>query len=61
MLYVDVVDFKRVNSRLGHGAGDRALRVIAARLEEALPEGDSVVRLGGDEFACVLRGVDGPR
>lgn len=52
---LDVDEFKSVNDRHGHDAGDELLRVIAMRLRTVLPEGDLVGRLSGDEFAMILR------
>ena len=46
----DVDDFKLVNDRLGHPAGDRVLAEVAARLRQ----GGESFRLGGDEFALLL-------
>jgi len=51
---LDVDDFKRVNDRFGHPAGDRLLGQVAARLRQ----GGEAFRLGGDEFAILLPGAD---
>ena len=51
---VDVDDFKRVNDRFGHPAGDRVLERIATRLRQT----GEAFRLGGDEFALLLPGYD---
>ena len=49
---LDIDDFKRVNDRFGHPAGDRVLAQIGARLRQ----NGEAFRLGGDEFALLLPG-----
>jgi diguanylate cyclase len=56
MLIVDVDHFKAVNDDLGHDAGDEALKMLAARITEAVGEDGIVGRLGGEEFGVFLPG-----
>jgi len=51
---IDIDDFKRLNDRLGHAAGDQALVALAARVSESLRPMDHVARFGGEEFVVLL-------
>jgi len=54
LAYIDVDNFKVVNDRFGHGAGDDLLRTVAETLNANVRPTDTVARLGGDEFALLF-------
>ncbi|MGH3023367.1 MAG: diguanylate cyclase [Gaiellaceae bacterium] len=54
LLVLDVDDFKAINDRLGHLAGDTVLAAVADRLRRAVRRADIACRVGGDEFAVIL-------
>lgn len=51
----DVDDFKEINDKFGHMAGDAALKEIVRVMFENIDENDAVVRYGGDEFIIVYK------
>lgn len=53
VLMLDLDDFKPINDRFGHAAGDDVLREVAKRLRRCVRGGDLVARLGGDEMVLV--------
>jgi diguanylate cyclase (GGDEF)-like protein/PAS domain S-box-containing protein len=58
LLFVDVDGLKRINDTYGHEAGDRLLRAVGSRLDQAFREADVVARIGGDEFVVMLETDD---
>ena len=54
LILADIDDFKSVNDRFGHVAGDRVLRSFSDRLRRILRASDIVGRFGGDEFLILL-------
>lgn len=55
VMMMDLDWFKKVNDTYGHLVGDKVLREVAARIQSALRDSDSVGRYGGEEFLVVLR------
>jgi diguanylate cyclase (GGDEF)-like protein/PAS domain S-box-containing protein len=54
LIICDVDKFKAINDTYGHTAGDRALRIVADTLKNALRKADIPGRYGGDEFMVIL-------
>jgi diguanylate cyclase (GGDEF)-like protein len=54
LMLVDVDDFKLLNDRLGHSAGDRVLQEIARAMRHQIRETDYLARYGGEEFVLLL-------
>jgi diguanylate cyclase len=58
LLMIDVDDFKLINDRFGHIAGDKVLIFITKLFKKALRDGDRVYRFGGEEFIILLNRTD---
>ncbi len=58
LILADLDDFKAINDRHGHQAGDDVLRAFADVLRDAVREIDVPARYGGEEFAVLLPGTD---
>lgn len=57
-IIIDLDDFKGINDRLGHLAGDEALVTLAQRLGHMLRASDTVGRWGGEEFVVITPETD---
>jgi diguanylate cyclase (GGDEF)-like protein len=58
LIVADLDDFKQVNDRYGHQAGDDVLRAFADVLRETVRDIDLAARYGGEEFAVLLPQTD---
>ena len=54
VVVADLDGLKDVNDRLGHAAGDAAIRAVADGLRSLIRQGDRIYRFGGDEFVVVM-------
>jgi diguanylate cyclase (GGDEF)-like protein len=59
-MFLDIERFRMVNETFGRAAGDDLLREVAARLQKAARDQDTVARVGADHFAIAVAGFDNP-
>ena len=57
ILFCDLDNFKGVNDRFGHAAGDQLLQRVSEAIRSTAREEDMVARYGGDEMALLLPGT----
>ena len=58
VMFMDLDNFKPLNDRYGHDAGDLLLIEVAHRISHSVRETDTVARFGGDEFVVLLAELD---
>src|SRR3989475_1614793 len=58
LMMIDLDSLKRINDRLGHRAGDAALRLVGQQLQRVVRASDICARLGGDEFGVAMPETD---
>ncbi len=54
VVFVDMDNFKRINDKYGHDAGDKLLKYVADKFHDQARESDVVARFAGDEFVIIL-------
>lgn len=61
ILLIDIDNFKRINDRYGHSAGDKAITQLVAVISRRIRSVDTLCRFGGEEFVVLLNetGVEG--
>ncbi|MCJ7625823.1 MAG: diguanylate cyclase, partial [Anaerolineaceae bacterium] len=58
VILADIDEFKQVNDKFGHAAGDQVLVFLAERMQEAVRKKDTLARYGGEEFIILLPDID---
>ncbi len=60
VFYINIDEFREINSNVGFSVGDTLLLTVARRISRLLGEGDAIARLGGDQFAIMLLSENEP-
>jgi diguanylate cyclase (GGDEF)-like protein len=58
LMMIDLDNLKRINDKLGHSAGDGALKLVALQLQRVVRASDVCARVGGDEFGVAMPETD---
>jgi diguanylate cyclase (GGDEF)-like protein/PAS domain S-box-containing protein len=59
VIFIDIDNFKDINDRYGHDAGDEVLKMVAKTLQNSVRAFDVVSRWGGEEYVAVVAHVEG--
>lgn len=57
IFYIDIDRFKYINDTLGHGVGDKLIKLISMRFKNNFFDRFFVARMGGDEFSIIYTGI----
>jgi len=58
IFFIDLDNYKNVNDKHGHDAGDEVLKEVAQRMLNHIDEDDTASRIGGDEFVLIFPEID---
>ncbi len=58
LLMLDIDNFKLINDRFGHQAGDEVLRIVCTLVGSSIRSADLLFRVGGEEFCLVATAMD---